>query len=88
MGSFPVRMCVHCMHTWWPQRPEDPLSSGIGVTDGYELAALWVLGVKLSSSGRSAGALNHWPISPACGKWAFIKFVSGLVIDLKGQAWK
>lgn len=63
MGSFPVRMCVHCMHTWWPQRPEDPLSSGIGVTDGYELAALWVLGVKLSSSGRSAGALNHWPIS-------------------------
>ena len=40
-------------------------SPGTGVTDSYELPAMWVLGIKPKPFGRTASVLNHGAISPA-----------------------
>lgn len=48
---LPACLYVHYVHTWWPQRKEEGVgSAATGVTDGYELAAMWLLGNELKSS--------------------------------------
>lgn len=48
---LPACFYVHYVHAWWPQRKEEGVgSAATGVTDGYELAAMWLLGNELKSS--------------------------------------
>lgn len=60
MGCLYVCVCT-CMQI--PQQPEEGVISGVGITVVSHL--IWVLGPELGSFGRTASALNHWPICAA-----------------------
>lgn len=49
---------------------EDIQSPGTEVTDSCDLPK-WLLGIEPGTSGRMAGALHHWAISPA-PKWDIV----------------
>lgn len=64
-----IFMCVGCLYGCvctcirYPQRPEEGVISGVGITAVSHL--IWVLGTELWSFGRTASALNHWAVSAA-----------------------
>lgn len=57
--NVPVCMSVYHVCTWCLERQEKgTVSPGTGVTGDGELAATWVLGTILRSSGRAASVLS------------------------------
>ena len=52
---MPMCLCVTCVLCPWR----------LNLSYLRLIAAIWLLGVGRRSSGRAAGALNHWAISPA-----------------------
>lgn len=65
LSVFYVSECFAYMyvHVWYPQRSEEgtrpPGTSG--TKDGCEPLFVWVLGIKLESSGEATSALNIEP---------------------------
>lgn len=72
MSVLPTSIYAYWMCAWCQQRSEEGTRSLETGLNGQLPASMWMLGIEPSSSGRAAGASNHWTISPAPA-WCFLK---------------